>query len=47
MNNKISMVDPKNLFDVALNEAKLICEEDEQFCERIGKNGLKLIEEYL
>ena len=45
MNNKISMVDPKNLFDVALNEAKLICEEDEQFCERIGKNGLKLIED--
>ena len=45
MNNKISMVDPKNLFDVALNEAKLICEEDERFCETIGKNGLKLIED--
>jgi len=45
MNNKISMIDPKNLFDVALNEAKLICEEDERFCETIGKNGLKLIED--
>ncbi len=45
MNNKISMVDAKDLFDVALNEAKAICEEDEMFCKNIGKNGLKIIEE--
>ena len=45
MNNKISMIKSENLFDVALKEAKLICDEDETFCEEIGKNGLKLIEE--
>ena len=45
MNNKISMIKSENLFDVALNEAELICDEDETFCEEIGKNGLKLIEE--
>ena len=45
MNNKISMVKSENLFDVALKEAELICDEDETFCEEIGKNGLKLIEE--
>ena len=45
MNNKISMIKSENLFDVALKEAELICGEDETFCEEIGKNGLKLIEE--
>ena len=45
MNNKISMINSENLFDVALKEAELICGEDETFCEEIGKNGLKLIEE--
>ena len=30
---------------VALNEAKEICDEDEKFCENIGINGLKIIEE--
>ena len=45
MNNKISMINSENLFDVALKEAELICDEDETFCEEIGKNGLKLIEE--
>ena len=45
MNNKISMIKSENLFDVALKEAELICDEDETFCEEIGKNGLKLIEE--
>ena len=30
---------------VALNEAKTICEEDVKFCENIGLNGLKIIEE--
>ena len=45
VNNKISMIKPENLFDVALNEAELICDEDEKFSEEIGKNGLKIIEE--
>ena len=39
------MIKPENLFDVALNEAELICDEDEKFSEEIGKNGLKIIEE--
>ena len=39
------MIKSEKLFDVALNEAELICDEDETFCEEIGKNGLKLIEE--
>ena len=30
---------------IALNEAKEICDEDEKFCENIGINGLKIIEE--
>ena len=45
MNNKISMIKSENLFDVALKEAELICDEDEKFSEKIGKNGLKIIEE--
>ncbi len=45
MNNKISMIKSENLFDIALNEAELICDEDEKFSEEIGKNGLKIIEE--
>ena len=45
MNNKLSFVEPGNLFKVALNEAKEICEEDEGFCESIGKNGLNIIED--
>ena len=45
MNNKLSFVEPGNLFNVALNEAKEICKEDEGFCESIGKNGWNIIEE--
>ena len=45
MNNKLSFVEPVDLFKVALNEAKEICKEDEGFCESIGKNGLNIIEE--
>ena len=45
MNNKLSFVEPGNLFNVALNEAKEICKEDEAFCESIGKNGLNIIED--
>ena len=35
----------KEILDIALNEAKTIVEEDIKFCESIGKNGLKIIEE--
>ena len=45
MNNKISKIKSEKLFDFALNEAELICDEDEKFSEEIGKNGLKIIEE--
>ena len=43
MNNKLSMINSKDLFDVALKEAKEICDEDVKFCENIGLNGLKII----
>ena len=45
MNNKLSLINSKDLFDVALKEAKEICDEDVKFCENIGLNGLKIIEE--
>jgi len=45
MNNKISMINSKDLLSVALKEAKEICDEDIKFCENIGLNGLKIIEE--
>ncbi len=45
MNNKLSLVNPNDFLNVALNEAKEICDEDVKFCENIGLNGLKIIEE--
>ena len=45
MNNKLSFVKSDELLDVALKEAKSICDEDVKFCENIGFNGLKIIEE--
>ncbi len=45
MNNKLSFVKSNELLEVALKEAKLICDEDIKFCENIGLNGLKIIEE--
>ncbi len=45
MNNKLSFVNPKDLFDVALKEADEICNEDINFCKNIGLNGLNIIEE--
>jgi methylthioribose-1-phosphate isomerase len=45
MNNKLSLVNSNDLFNVALKEAKEICDEDVKFCENIGLNGLKIIEE--
>ena len=42
---KLSGVNNNELLKVALEEAKAICEEDVKFCENIGLNGLKIIEE--
>ena len=45
MMQKISGVNSDKILEIALNEAKDICEEDIKFCENIGLNGLKIIEE--
>ena len=45
MMNKLSGINSDQILDIALKEAKEICDEDENFCENIGINGLKLIEE--
>ena len=45
MMKKISGVNSEKILQVALDEAKAICEEDVKFCESIGLNGLKIIEE--
>ena len=42
---KLSGINSEKILDVALDEAKEICEEDIKFCESIGLNGLKIIEE--
>ena len=45
MMKKLSGVNNNEVLKVALDEAKAICEEDVNFCENIGLNGLKIIEE--
>ena len=45
MMKKISGVNSEKILQVALDEAKAICEEDIGFCKNIGLNGLKIIEE--
>ncbi len=45
MINKLSGVNSDKILEIALNEAKTICEEDVKFCKNIGLNGLKIIEE--
>ena len=45
MIKKLSVVNHNEVLKIALEEAKLICEEDVKFCENIGLNGLKIIEE--
>jgi methylthioribose-1-phosphate isomerase len=42
---KLLKVNNNELLKIALKEAKAICEEDIKFCENIGLNGLKIIEE--
>jgi len=44
MMNKLSGVNSSEILNIALNEAKEICDEDIKFCENIGLNGLKIIE---
>ncbi len=45
MMKKLSGINSDQIFDIALKEAKEICDEDEKFCEKIGLYGLKIIEE--
>jgi methylthioribose-1-phosphate isomerase len=45
MVKKLSGVNNNETLKIALDEAKAICEEDVKFCENIGLNGLKIIEE--
>ena len=45
MMKKLSGINSDQILDIALKEAKAICDEDEKFCENIGINGLKIIEE--
>ncbi len=45
MMKKLSVTKSDQILDIALNEAREICDEDEKFCESIGINGLKIIEE--
>ena len=45
MMKKLSDVNHNEVLKIALEEAKLICEEDVKFCENIGLNGLKIINE--
>jgi methylthioribose-1-phosphate isomerase len=45
MMKKLSGINSDQILNIALKEAKEICDEDEKFCENIGINGLKIIEE--
>jgi methylthioribose-1-phosphate isomerase len=45
MMNKLSNINRDQILNIALKEAKEICDEDEKFCENIGINGLRIIEE--
>ena len=45
MLNRLSGINNEDILNIALKEAKEICDEDEKFCENIGLNGLKIIEE--
>jgi methylthioribose-1-phosphate isomerase len=45
MMKKLLLAKKNEILNLAINEAKNICDEDEKFCNQIGLNGLKLIEE--
>ena len=44
MVKKLSGVNSDEILELAINEAQKICEEDIKFCEKIGQNGLNIIE---
>ncbi len=44
MMKKLSGVNDKDIFKIALDEANAIVQEDIKFCKNIGLNGLKIIE---
>ena len=43
MMKKLSGINSNEILNIAINEAKEICEEDVQFCKNIGLNGLKYL----
>ena len=45
MMKKLTGINNNQILDIALKEAKEICDEDEKFCENIGINGFRIIEE--
>ena len=45
MMQKLTVVEKNKILDFAINEAQNICNEDESFCNQIGLNGLKIIED--
>ncbi len=45
MYKKLKGVNSNEIFNIAVNEANAICEEDVNFCKNIGINGLKIIED--
>ena len=45
MIKKLSGVNSDQILEIALGEAKEICEEDVKFCKNIGVHGLKMIDE--
>ena len=45
MMKKLSGINSNEILKIALEEAKMIVEEDVEFCKNIGLNGLKIIEE--
>ena len=45
MLNKLEGINSDKILEIAINEAKEICEEDVNFCKQIGLNGLKIIED--
>jgi len=45
MEKKLASTKSDEVLNIALKEANDICDEDEKFCENIGLNGLKIIED--
>ena len=45
MINKLKGVNSSKFLEIAINEANKICEDDINFCKKIGTNGLKIIED--